>query len=334
MGGEAKDASDGGRGWRQVRSRIAREDAVGFPVRAGHDGVCTVSRPHFFFSFVTNVAKLFYSQNTDVPVPEVYAFNADAENPIGSPFSLIEYIHGSTADELARSHPGDDEGIPKKYAEKFWRQIAKIMIQLASTRLPEIGSIVRDGSGPFVAGQLVETGTGPYSSSTEFYAEYPLALSKSLGEQPVDGQNELLEAFRSLAASFPAPTVTPGERSAKSFGLANFDLNPNNILVDKDFNIIAVIDWDSVLSVPDAVLYRMLFLMGIACAVPGLVEENPKVLKRVQLGRQFAEVVEQVSREMGRAEHGASKTRPTHILTKSGFLPKIQSPFAPWFMSK
>lgn len=275
----------------------------------------------------SHVAKPFHSQNTDIPIPRVYAYDLNEQNAVGCPFSIIEYVDGNTAEEVSRTYPGEHEGIPAQFEEKFWRQVAKIMVQLASIRLPKIGSIIRDGSDSFVAGRLIETDSGPYDSAAEFYADYPLALSKSLGEQPVSGQDELVQAFHSLAASFPPPVARVGDGSAEGFGLANYDLNPNNFLVDREFNVLAVIDWDSVVSVPDAALYRFPFLMGISCAVPGVVDTHPAVMKREQLGRRFAEVVEAVGREQaGNDCEGANKW-PTHLLTKSGFFSKEAAAF-------
>ncbi|KAM3499699.1 hypothetical protein MY11210_009593 [Beauveria gryllotalpidicola] len=91
-------------------------------------------------------------QNTDIPIPRVYAYNLNAQNAVGCPFSIIEYIDGNTAEEVSRNYSGEHEGIPAQFEEKFWRHVAKIMIQLASIRLPKIGSIIRDGSDSFVAG--------------------------------------------------------------------------------------------------------------------------------------------------------------------------------------
>lgn len=227
----------------------------------------------------------------------------------------MEYVHGNTAEEVSRTYPGEHEGIPAQFQEKFWRQVAKTMLQLASIRLPKIGSILRDEADPdsFIVGPLVETGSGPYDSATEFYEDYPLALGQSLGkgEPVVSGQEELVQAFQSLAASFSPPATQAGDGSAAGFGLANYDLNPNNFLVDREFNVLAVIDWDSVVAVPDAALCRFPFLMGISCAVPGVVDTHPAATKRQQLGRRFAEAVEVVERE-----HGA------FLLTKAGFFSK------------
>jgi hypothetical protein len=149
----------------------------------------------------------FHRQNTDIPIPRVYGYDLDPGNSIGCPFSLLEYIHGNTAEEVSRHYPGDHEGVPAQFEEKFWRQIAKIMIQLGSIRLSRIGSIIRDGSGSFVVGSLVETGSGPYGSAAEFYADYPVALKESFGHEGASGQDELIQAFTSLAASFGRPAT-------------------------------------------------------------------------------------------------------------------------------
>jgi hypothetical protein len=92
----------------------------------------------------------------------------------GCLFFILDYVHGNTAEEVSRSYLGDHRGIPVQFEEKFFRQVAKIMIQLASVRLPNNGSIFPDEADPnsesFIVGPLIETGTGPYKSTAEFYA--------------------------------------------------------------------------------------------------------------------------------------------------------------------
>ncbi|KID84207.1 Protein kinase-like domain protein, partial [Metarhizium majus ARSEF 297] len=194
------------------------------------------------------------------------------------------------------------------------------MTQLASVRLPRIGSIVRDAAGSRAQGRTIL----PYDSAAEFYADYPLALGNSLAERegPVDGQGEVIQAFCSLAASFPPPTARAERGSAEDFGLANYDLNPNNILVDQEFNVLAVIDWDSVVSVPDVALYRFPYLMGVRCAVPGVVSTESLELKREALSQQFAAVVEAWGKEQPQKEFQGVDKRRMYLFTKSGFFSK------------
>ncbi|KAI5861327.1 kinase-like domain-containing protein [Durotheca rogersii] len=269
----------------------------------------------------------FVRQKTDIPIPRVYGYELDGRNSVGCPFSIMEYIDGNTAEEVSRTYPGGHEGIPTQFEQKFWRQIAEIMIKLAAIRLPEIGSVTlgQADQGSFVVGPLIGTSSGPYASAAAFYADYPLALGRSLanGGLPVDGQDELVEAFRSLAASFPPPAVRAGKGGpADGFGLANFDLNPNNVLVDREFNVLAVIDWDSVVAVPDAALYRIPFLMGTSCAVPGVLDECTAVRERQLRARRFAGVVEAVGRERGRNDREGVNKQQTFLLTEAGFFSK------------
>ncbi|KAL8640806.1 MAG: hypothetical protein Q9228_002320 [Teloschistes exilis] len=284
MDREIADASTAGSRQQENFSNLRsctwkRTDAPKYAVKARHNGLRAVSQRA---PDLPMVAKSLHSQNTTIPIPEVYGHDLN-ENAIGCPFIFMKYIHGNTAEEVSRTYPGEHEGIPSQFEDKFWRQYAKIMIQLASIRLLKIGSIVQnsDGLGSFVVGPLVDTGSGPYDSAAKFYADYPLTRGKSLqeGELRVSGQEELVYSFRSLAASFLPPTTQTRQSLAEGFGLSNYDLGPNNIIVDRDFNALAVIDWDSVIAVPDAALYRFPYFMGVDCAIAGVVGMHPAVTK-------------------------------------------------------
>ncbi|KAK0718490.1 hypothetical protein B0T26DRAFT_332165 [Lasiosphaeria miniovina] len=45
-------------------------------------------------------------QHTSIPIPQVYGFELGLgpENPVGCPFFLLGYIHGSTAEHVSRAH--------------------------------------------------------------------------------------------------------------------------------------------------------------------------------------------------------------------------------------
>lgn len=275
---------------------------------------------------------LLYRQHTDIPIPKVHAYSLDANNPVRCPYTLLDYVHGSTAESLAAAYPGDHEGVPEQYSEKFMRQVAHVMCQLASLRLPAIGSIVRRPSNPgsFEVGPLVETGSGPYATAAAFYNDYPLALAKSLygDDWQRNGTREVPEAFCTLASSFtsavlPANGTSGSSNAALGFGLANYDLGPNNFIVDAEFNVLAVIDWDAVIAVPDALLYRFPFLLGVGYAVPGIRETHPRIRQRERLGRRFAEIVEATWRAWAAEKKAGWKERGGGMLfAKEAFYSK------------
>lgn len=249
----------------------------------------------------------------------------DEGNPIGCAFILMDYIHGNTASYLSRVYPGNHEGIPPAFQSKFWQQIGRFMSELATLRLPRIGSIFHDAKqeGAYNIGPLMETHSGPYFSTDEFYSDFPLALGRRLSRkgQETGGQQELIYAFLRLCPSFAACEENKDE--AHDFGLANYDLNPNNVLVDAEFNVLAVIDWDRVASMPDAALHRFPYFMGIAGVVPGHREKRDVARTRQKLGWAFAQTVEEESHAWAarkeRMRARGDPEAPVFRLTTAGF---------------
>lgn len=210
----------------------------------------------------------------------------------------MDYIHGNTAAELSETIEGDHEDIPDQYFEKFMRQVADIMAELASIRFPKIGSIIETPEGQFEISKLEETRSGPYSSTKEFYDNYPVELAKILWEDSkpdgISGEehNRLPSLFRKVMAEIDLAEEIP------SFGLVNMDFGPGNILVDHEFNILSVIDWDSVISCPDAVLHYFPYLSGMGDVRPGMTEGiHPAFKKRRERSHIFAALASAADQE-------------------------------------
>jgi hypothetical protein len=85
--------------WLASRSWVA---VVSAEWLACHDGVCAVSTRLVIFT-----------------IPKVYGYDLNDQNPVGCPFSIIEYIHGNTAEEVSRTYPDKYEGILVPFEEKF-----------------------------------------------------------------------------------------------------------------------------------------------------------------------------------------------------------------------
>ncbi|KAJ9661842.1 hypothetical protein H2201_006322 [Coniosporium apollinis] len=266
----------------------------------------------------------FLLRHSAIPVPKVHGYDLD-NKLIGVPFSIMDYIPGSTAEKVSSAYPGSKSGIPAQYAEKFWRQIAKTMLQLAFIRLPKIGSIIRDPSNPyaFVVGPLVYPGTGPYASTAGFYNEYPLALANELRNTRLgELAEELVEAFQSFVPCRSSPSISIDDKSSRGFALVNYDLGSQNVIVDSEFNILAVIDLDSVMAMPDAGLYNLPDFMGVEPVVPGTVRSFPWMIEYARHGRQSVQIVEEVGREQSEKDHQGLEGNRTFVLTSAGFFSK------------
>lgn len=238
-------------------------------------------------------------------MPEVYGFDLDIDNEVGCVFVLMEYIPGSTADDLSQRYFGSVDHhmsmtfIPPQFQDKFWRQLADVMARLAAVRLPKIGSIYRESTNPgaFAAGPIAETLSGPYDTAAAFYRDFPAR---------VGGKPELIQAFARAAATFRPDADAEAEEAEEEeesrgggFGLANYNLNPNNILVDAEFSILAIIDWSAVVALPEAALHRLPQHMGFDVAIPGVqcVADVDAARRGWNRGRRFAETAERQVRE-------------------------------------
>ncbi|KAK3169300.1 hypothetical protein OEA41_008683 [Lepraria neglecta] len=179
-------------------------------------------------------------QKTDIPVPEVYSYDASNET-IGWPFVLMECMLGKPAiKRLANATPEQDS--------HFLRQMAQIQVKLANVRMDRIGSIFQSSDG-FEVGPDVETAQGPFKKPKQYYqavASHRDKRSTAYGFFETETLNRGdLPALFSLCTNSVVDDYTED-----TFGLANRDLGPHNLLIDDDFNVKAMIDLDFVLSAP------------------------------------------------------------------------------------
>ena len=183
---------------------------------------------------------MFERQKTDIPVPEVYSYDA-SNKTIGWPFVLMEYMPGKPAGKkLANATPEQDS--------HFLRQMAQIQVKLANVRMDRIGSIFQSSDG-FEVGPDVETAQGPFEKPKQYYQAVASHRDKRSIAHGFFEKESLNRGDLPALLSLCILSVVHDD-TEDAFGLANRDLGPHNLLVDDDFNIIALIDLDFVLSAP------------------------------------------------------------------------------------
>ncbi|OAQ99561.1 hypothetical protein LLEC1_01332 [Akanthomyces lecanii] len=241
----------------------------------------------------------FFRSKTWIPVPEVHAYSFSAHNEVGAPFILMDYIHGNIASDLREQRDCDDGlfGSPEQ-DRKFREQVARIQATVSSFHFPKIGSIYYDeGIDDFCIGPEVQTGLGPWTSSAAYYDDLALHLlnftsQDSLRQRP----------------SFVVPAILSfllricGEEKNGPFRLTNRDFGAHNILVDDNFNVVGVIDFDGVMAAPLEVVAQYPDECSLTMAAPGGVETLPLAIERY--AENFPKL--QVYREMlAKCEGGA-----------------------------
>lgn len=194
----------------------------------------------------SEVATLRFLQRTSVPAPRVFDFQFDHEdNPVGVGYILMEKMPGKS---LRWSRATQEQ------RKNVMSQLVDIFIELRRHPFDQIGSLILPGHahvGPLARESLTDftdsgmQALGPFSSLRDYHtASLQLILHQILRDElyalkRVDGyliHRFLLDLIPSV---FPQT-----ERGQESFYLKHADDKGDHILVDEDYNITAIIDWE------------------------------------------------------------------------------------------
>lgn len=194
----------------------------------------------------SEVATLKFLERTSVPAPKVFDFALEhADNAVGVGYILMEKLPGSS---LRWSIATQDQ------RKKVMDQLADTFIQLRKYPFDLLGSLDRPGYshiGAFARESLTDftksemRTMGPFSSLAEFHlSELRLILDLIIREeiysqQPVDAY--LIHRF--LVDLLPSVLSSPAP-DGQQFYLKHADDKGDHILVDEDFNITGIIDWE------------------------------------------------------------------------------------------
>ena len=200
--------------------------------------------------------KTLIRSSTSIPIPEVFAWDLNRENPVGAPYHLETFVEGRL---LAERWTGDwlsDES--KK--RKVLRKLAQLMSQLHSLHFDKIGSLVLGADGTSLkVDATVEMNyswdmsedeiwptaslSGPFGSTKEYL------LSGLSDPEDVPEVRRHIKAdiaiLRQAIDSIPKTLDTP-----QSFSLGHPDFNYQNILTNDEGEITGLIDWDGLETCP------------------------------------------------------------------------------------
>ncbi|KAI1181862.1 hypothetical protein F5B17DRAFT_423159 [Nemania serpens] len=202
----------------------------------------------------SEVATLIFLEKTAVPAPRVFDFALErADNPVGVGYILMEKLPGTS---LSWGYK-----MTQEQKAKMLGQLADIFIELRKYPFDSLGSLVdpeHPQVGAFARESLVdfEQSTmrtmGPLSSWKQYH-ESSLRLIMDLilrGElyalQPVDAY--LIHRF--LLDLVPTVVSKVAQGGDGRYYLKHPDDKGDHILVDEDFNITGIIDWEWAYTAP------------------------------------------------------------------------------------
>ncbi|KAJ4410678.1 hypothetical protein N0V82_009157 [Gnomoniopsis sp. IMI 355080] len=231
---------------------------------------------------------------TDIPVPKIIAFQDSNDNEIGFEWILMDRMPGTPLYRRWRTM-----SMTQKVA--LTNRVAEFQAQLArcddpDTRFRGIGTLSADSekeagvSTTLTPGQMVsynffmsdhlhyDVPRGPFRSSHDWLSselnliilEQRAVLEKTEDEDDVENAEEVLLAAQKLLGLLPK-VFPPTQHSTEVTVICNDDLNLNNILVDDEGNITAIVDWECVSALPIWMAVRMPDFIRV-----GGREEEPK----------------------------------------------------------
>lgn len=193
----------------------------------------------------SEVATLMFLDKTGVPAPKVYGFELEhPENPVGVGFILMEKLPGvSLRWSIATQHQ----------REKVMSQLADTFVELHKYPFDLLGSL--DYPGRSQVGALAQESltnfegsemhtAGPFSSLDEYH-NFSIRLILDLIVRGEMYSQQAVDAYlihRYLIDL--VPRVLPSVQDDDKFYLKHADDKGDHILVDENFNITGIIDWE------------------------------------------------------------------------------------------
>ncbi|KAK6716514.1 hypothetical protein SNK04_007463 [Fusarium graminearum] len=210
----------------------------------------------------------------ELNVPDVYTYQGPGSPgalQVGAPYMLIEGFYGTTLD---RAIYGDDSStnfntLSASEQEHIIAQWTGVQAMLATLTFPEIGSIcdiTEDGEAvigkPSSSAVERHTPPGPFKTAIDFFTAFGEgALRIAQQSDGTEGESNLsilgARVFLDIVRS------TPLFQDNGPYHLNHMDLHLGNILVDRDLNFLAIIDWEFAQTAPWQVnYYPMPFPLG------------------------------------------------------------------------
>jgi hypothetical protein len=130
----------------------------------------------------------------------------------------------------------------------------------------------------FYIGPELQTGKGPWTSSTEYYDDLVCHLLESaIMRGDVKKSQSLM-----VPSILNNPMRINGERRPGPFQLTNRDFGAHNILVNDDCDIVGVIDLDIVMAAPLEIVAQYPTFSFLDVEPPGAVYSHPAAIERVR----------------------------------------------------
>ncbi|KAH8655558.1 hypothetical protein BX600DRAFT_70107 [Xylariales sp. PMI_506] len=187
-------------------------------------------------------------QSTSIPVPSIHAIEAQTNINVNASFMLMDCIPGNIGMDLGMK-------IPPTYKQSFLRNLARIHVQLSMVKLPKIGTIIsRDADGTYNQGPIPGLG-GPFDTATKFFEAWAAKTKFSKTPEEIRAQSgQYADEIINSVALFPSYISNTASilsvHDHGPFPLCHGDFGHNNTIVDDEYRILSLIDWEGAFAAP------------------------------------------------------------------------------------
>ncbi|GKU10534.1 udp-n-acetylmuramate--l-alanine ligase [Fusarium langsethiae] len=193
----------------------------------------------------SEVATLMFLEKTNVPAPRVYGFALEhPSNPVGVGFILMEKLPGKSLRWSIAT---------QQQREKVMNQLADTFVELRKYPFDLLGSLDSPGEshvGAFARESLTDfmqsemRTSGPFYSLEEHHvSSIQLILDLIVREEMYSQQAVDAYLIHRYLIDL-VPHVLPAVHDDEKFYLTHADDKGDHILVDEDFNVTGIIDWE------------------------------------------------------------------------------------------
>lgn len=188
--------------------------------------------------FDSEVSLVQFLGNTKVPVPKIF-YHAYEQSGIGTPCVLMEKLAGK---------PLDWNGASAQQRSKVMEQLVDVFLELEKHPFSSMGSFAASGAviGQYAQPHLFRTPSqslGPFTSlevALRSFVEHDMEMIAN-GEVCTQAVDHYLTHLWRLDQ---IPNLNEHATHGSSFYIKHFDDKGDHILVDDQFNISGIIDWE------------------------------------------------------------------------------------------
>ncbi|KAJ5634065.1 hypothetical protein N7528_001907 [Penicillium herquei] len=206
----------------------------------------------------------FIQHQTSIPIPGVLHWGSRRSSPLQlGPFIIMDYIEHEETMYAALNTPGTfksergriDPEIDENKLEALYGELAEIPLQLSKPSLPKIGTLSQVDDLTWESKlPAQETTFNTTKSYLDFLADLHMAHLYAQRNDSIDSSDDCRRKFiaRSLFRKLAHENklTKQGSQNDGPFKLWCDDFRPANVLINNEFKITGVVDWEFTYAAP------------------------------------------------------------------------------------